>query len=187
MNQKSPGQKTKPKQRPRRPPWVAGSREQLDHLYHKVLYWLYERARPTQARVYADRLDKALARAPTDRDSIFAAECRSLISEANGDLTEAIVHREKEIQLIRRLHAITQNSPQKKSILKIYGYDDLSDRIDLLATLYHERGDLAKALTAVRESRDLCRRHGVPFDGQDILEEIEEDVKAVQAEKNGAV
>src|SRR5262249_41037275 len=61
------------------------------------------------------------------------------------------------------------------AVLEDYGYGDLSDRLDLLATLYHDRGDLDRAISTLLESEELCKKHGVEFDGEDILREYLEE------------
>jgi len=105
------------------------------------------------------------------REYNITAECRSLICEANEDLLGAIKHRENEIRLIKRLHEISRTSSQREYIMGLYGYDDLSDRLDLLAVLYQAIGDADKAISILRASKNLCREHGIPFDGEDILQE----------------
>jgi hypothetical protein len=55
------------------------------------------------------------------------------------------------------------------------GWGDLSDRLDLLATLYRASGDLDKALAVLEESKKLCGSHGVPFDGEDLLREYRKE------------
>jgi len=147
----------------------AGVRDEMEYLYHKLLYWMYEQQDRARARAFAERLARLVTRA--DRDSIFPEECRSLICEARGDLRGAIRHRENEVRLVNRLREISRNTLHEKDVFRLYGHEDLSDRLDLLATLYHDSGDLEKAIATLRESEQLCRRHGVSFDGSDVLEE----------------
>jgi hypothetical protein len=61
--------------------------------------------------------------------------------------------------------------PQKEFVLKDYGYQDLSDRLDLLATLYHDSGQLKQAVAVLEESQRLCQEQGLIFDGQGLLDE----------------
>jgi hypothetical protein len=93
----------------------------------------------------------------------------SLLYEVKRDLRRAIVCRESEIKLIHRLWEISPGTPREESVLKNYGPSDLSDRYDLLAILYHDVGDLDKAIAVLRESKNLCEFHGIRFDGQDLL------------------
>jgi tetratricopeptide (TPR) repeat protein len=145
--------------------------DEIGYLYDKLLYWLYQRADPGKARVFADRLERLLSRVPASQEAIFGEECWSLVYEAKGDYPKAIEHRENEIRLIRRLHDIAADEPHRDLALKDYGLEDLSDRLDLLATLYHDSGHLDKALTILRESRQLCEDSGLTFDGEDLLRE----------------
>src|SRR5258707_9827365 len=67
---------------------------------------------------------------------------------------------------------------------------DLSDRLDLLAMLYRDSGNLSKAISALEESKRLCDEHGVKFDGYDILEEYMKDANVdylpgVEVSENG--
>jgi hypothetical protein len=157
----------------------AGEWDEIDYLYHKLLHWLYEQGKPRKARPFAERLERLLAQATAGAESIRTEECRSLIGEAKGDLAKAVKHRENEIRLIRRLHELASRGPGAEYALRRYGYDDLSDRLDLLATLYHDRGNLDRAINVLRDSRQLCKAHGLPFDGQDLLDEYLEEKKAV--------
>jgi len=151
----------------------ANEWDEISYLYNKLLYWLYQRQDRAKARSYANRLEPLLRKATPDHEAILGEECWSLIHEAQGNLRKAIEHRENEIRLIRRLHDTAQNSPHEERLLKDYGYDDLSDRLDLLATLYHESGDLDRAIRTLEESKRLCDAHGIQFDGQDLLEEYQ--------------
>ena len=161
----------------------ADERDQIDYLYHKLLYWLYEREDRVRARAFAESLGQLLSRSSPGCDAILPEECSSLICEAKGDLAGAIEHRENEVRLIKRLHEISRGTPQQDTVFRLYGYDDLSDRLDLLAVLYYNNGNLDKALSTIHESKRLCEKHGVKFDGEDILQEYLEEKKNSQAEK----
>jgi tetratricopeptide (TPR) repeat protein len=149
----------------------ANEWDQIGYLYDRLLYWLYERQDARKARRYADRLERLLPKADPDHQAILGEECWSLVYETKADLRKAIEHRKNEIRLIRRLHDISRNAPYEDLVLKDYGYDDLSDRLDLLAILYHDAGHLDKALTTLQDSKRLCDRHGIKFDGEDIWQE----------------
>ena len=43
--------------------------------------------------------------------------------------------------------------------------------------LYDQAGDTRKAVRLLEESKEYCRRHGIPFDGQDVLDELSADLK----------
>jgi len=152
----------------------AGVADEVDYLYHKFLFWFYNRQDRARARPYALRLKKLLTRDKSHDQSILAEECWSLIREWEGDYTAAIRHRENEIRKIRRLHAITTKD-QWEYVCRRYDYDDLSDRLDLLALLYDQIGQTDRAIRILRDSKALCARHGIPFDGADILQELLSD------------
>src|SRR5262249_32190052 len=145
--------------------------DEIGYLYDKLLYWLYQREDAGKARPYAERLERLLPAADPDREAIIGEEWRALGCEAKGGLRQALEHREKEIRLIRRLHALARRAPYEEVVLKDYGYDDLSDRLDLLAALYHDSGQLDKAIRTLHESKQLCEKHGVKFDGEEMLRE----------------
>ncbi len=147
----------------------ADDRDKDEYLYHKLLYWLYERHDAARARAFAERLARLLSRASRSDEAIVPEECRSLICEARGDLPGAIKHRENEIRLMKRLHAISRTSPQREDLLRLHGYGDLSDRLDLLAVLYHESGQQDRAIATLQDSKRLCEESGIAFDGEDLL------------------
>jgi hypothetical protein len=147
----------------------AGHWDEIDYLYHKLLHWFYERKDRRRAKPYCDRLERLLDEFCTDDHVIVPEECRSLICEIRGDLPGAIKHRENEIRLIKRLHRISENTPSNNFALSQYDYSDLSDRLDLLATLYREAGKPKRALRVLEESKKLCAAHGINFAGQELM------------------
>ena len=92
-----------------------------------------------------------------------------------GDLAEAVRRRESEIGKIRQLHSLVEDKPGRDYVFRQYDYSDLSDRLDILATLYAEQGDLDRAVDLLHESKQFCESHQIPFDGQDLLDEYEQD------------
>jgi hypothetical protein len=151
-------------------PW-----DEVQYLYLKLLHWFYGKQLPAKARPYAARLQRLLKREDSDQESILGQECRSLICELRGDLVGAIRHREAEIRRIRRLHGITSEE-QWDVVCACYDYNDLSDRLDILALLYDQIGETDRAIRILRESKAYCARHGIRFDGQDILDELLSDI-----------
>jgi hypothetical protein len=147
----------------------------MDRLYETLLTSLYEKQDIRRARSIARQLAKILSRFHLEPVSIFVEECRSLVSEAKGDLVDAIKHRENEIGLIRHLLRIPQGTEREAFIRSQYDYDDLRDRMNILATLYHDNGDLATAVGTLEKSRRLCRDHGLEFDGEDVLREYKQE------------
>lgn len=149
----------------------ANDWDEVEYLYQKLLYWLYEREDAAKAASYANRLERLLRSVDPSHESILGEECWSLVYETRGDLSKAIEHRENEIRLMRRLHELARASAEDSLALEDRGYDDLSDRLDLLATLYHDGGELDRAISLLRESEQLCKAHEIEFDGQDLLDE----------------
>jgi tetratricopeptide (TPR) repeat protein len=161
-------------------PW-----DEIGHLYDKLLYWLYQRAEVEKSRHFADRLEVLLSSVNAGHQGIFAEECWSLLYEAKGDLPSSIKHRQNEIRLIRRVQAICRGTPHEELVLKQCGHAELSDRLDLLGVLYHENGNLDKAITVLNESKQLSALRGLRFDGEEILREYLEERKDSCTFKNG--
>lgn len=142
-------------------------------LYLDLLTAFYEQEDRARARKIASRLEEALASSPDFAESIRGDEVRSLIAELRGDLTTAIRSREAEIRRILELQAATIGTPAWDSVAHHYDFSDVSDRLDLLAALYDRDGDTERAIATLRESRQFCETHRIPFDGQEMLEEFE--------------
>ena len=149
----------------------AGVWDEIQYLRELLLFWLYERENPRKARRYGGRLRTLLGRADPRHEAILAEECRSLMSEAEGDEKAAIAHRETEILLIRRLHQIARGNPHDRAALEGYGPEELRDRLTLLAILYHDHAQLDKAIETLEDSRQFCRKNGIEFEDDDLLEE----------------
>jgi len=158
----------------------ADAWDEIGYLRDKLLYWLYQRADAGSARRYGRRLERLLLPADPAHDAILGEECWSLIHEANGERRKAIQSRANEVHLIRRLHELSRGAAYEATALQDYGYADLSDRLDLLAVLYHDDGNLDKAITTLRESEELCREHGLKFDGDELLREYTDEKRASQ-------
>jgi len=167
--------------RPRAQKW-----REINDLYHKLLYWYYDRQNLAKARPIARRLERLLSEVTSDQPTILGESAWALILEYKGDLLGAIKHRENDIQLMKRLLQISLKSPDPKAILKHYDYSDLSDRLDLLAILYHDAGNLEQALKVLRQSQLLCEKRGIPFDGKSLLDDYltEKDSTSRQPHKN---
>jgi hypothetical protein len=139
-----------------------------------------------RARAFAERLARLLSKVSPGHDAIFPEECWSLICEAKEDLPGAIKYRENEVRLLKRLHEIARPTEQQEAILRLYRYDDLSDRLDLLAVLYHDSGKVDKAIDTLLESKQVCEKHGVKFDGEDILQDYMQEQGNSQEDPNRA-
>jgi hypothetical protein len=157
--------------------------DEIEDLYHKVLSAYYGQGSRRRALRYVPRLEELLRQATPDHGAVLGEECWSLVSELQGNLPAAIAYRLNEIRLIRRLWKITEHDSEhvRKIALDGYGPADLADRYDLLAGLYHDAGQLRKAIKTLWQSRELCELHGVKFDGKDLLRDYLAEYRA----KNG--
>ena len=147
--------------------------DRIESLYLALLRSFYGQADRKQARRVAAKLCEAMADSPEFDDSIRAEEIRSLVAELRGDLAAAVQSREAEIRKILELHSLAINTPGWQRVLQIYDFSDISDRLDLLAILYDQSGDLDRAILTLRESKHFCEAHKISFDGHDLLDELE--------------
>jgi tetratricopeptide (TPR) repeat protein len=151
---------------------TTGAWDQVRDLYYQLLSYLYRKGDVKKARSYADQIERLLPKVDPEHKAIFGEECWSLVYEAKDQLDKAIKHRKREIELIRRLQAVSRGQPYEKEVTEGYDVSDLSDRLNLLASLYQENGDLDKALRTLDESKRLCAKHGITFDGEDLLRDL---------------
>lgn len=77
---------------------------ELSDLCRKTRYWLYTRKDKTKALPYAERMQTVLRRLPANRLAIVREEALALMCELKGQVGEAIAHRQREINLMIRLH-----------------------------------------------------------------------------------
>jgi tetratricopeptide (TPR) repeat protein len=156
--------------------------DEIRHHRYWVIYWYYGYDNRSQAARHCRHLKRLLEKAAKDHENILGEECWSLVYEVEGDLTKAIEYREREIRLIEKLWR-TATPETRDIVLKDYGPVDLSDRLDLLAGLYHQQGDLNRAIEILRQSQDLCHQYNVEFDGKEMLNEYRAE-KARQLRKS---
>lgn len=152
---------------------VSRDTESVESLYVELVRLFYEEGDREGADLIAARLDAVLAARPDVAESIRGEEIRSIIAELRGDMVQAIRSREAEIRKILELHSTTRHTPHWEFVSRRYDDGDVSDRLDLLAVLYDEHGDTPRAIATLRESKHYCEQHGIPFDGQDVLDELQ--------------
>lgn len=114
-------------------PWL-----ELDYLCKKASFWLYDRGRPSRARRYVSRLAEILEALPSDDAAILRQEGFALLCELQGDARTAATFRQKEIQLMERLHKEADSGYSKevrKFMLKDRTKRDLKRVKHILANL----------------------------------------------------
>ncbi len=127
--------------------WAA-----IIRLCDKVDYHLHTDFNITAARSYAIRLSQALVKADPNEESIIGESCRSLVSEAEGNIESAIRHRENELALIEKLRKHSKGKPYEKHILASYSDAQILNRQSVLVNL------MAKRSSPVPRSRSCpCR------------------------------
>jgi hypothetical protein len=147
-----------------------GDWDELKYLYQKILYWYFCRDDREEALKFRDRFEGLLSElASRHPDGIFIEECWSILYDLDRELHQAIEHREREIELILRLWRDSENTPAREHTLHRYGVDAFADRLELLAILYHDSGNLESAIVRLVESKRLCEAAGLPFGGNELL------------------
>src|SRR5262249_26052563 len=138
--------------------------DEITYLYHKILHWFYPLRDRSKALRFCKRLEVLLKKVASSHEAIFGEECWSLLYEVKGDLPKAITYRKSELKLIKKLWKISEKSPSRDYVLQRYDYSDFSDRLELLAILYHDAGDLDRAIDVLEESKRFCEAHQIRFD-----------------------
>jgi hypothetical protein len=112
---------------------------ELSYLCRKVHYWLYARKQRARAEHYLARLEGVLRDLPENDLAIIREEGLALACELKGELDDAITHREREIQLIHRLHreaALPRYAQSTRDyMLRGHGVADLQERQKIVESL----------------------------------------------------
>ncbi|HEV2969658.1 MAG TPA: hypothetical protein VGY55_06685 [Pirellulales bacterium] len=133
----------------------ASSWAELDYLCKKIRYWLYSRKQTASAQRYVDRLERVLRDVPDNDMAIIREEALALLSELKGSVREAIAHRTREIELMKRLH-VDARSPNYSDTTMAYMLRDrdsvaLQERRAILETLERTNGRQIDALAPRRK------------------------------------
>lgn len=65
------------------------------------------------------------------------------------------------------------NKIKLAELLQDMGYDDIHDRLILLALLYREAGQEKQAIESLAEAKQLAEMYDFSFAGPDLLEELQ--------------
>lgn len=122
---------------------------ELEYVCKRVHFWLYRRKSKTSARRYLNRLDRILVKLPDSDLAILREEGLALLHELKGQLSGAMEHRQREIQLTERLHNSVRQSVQAGD------YDDRMGASILVgrdAAALEERRTILRALQEQQNS-----------------------------------
>lgn len=116
---------------------------ELSEVCERVHYHLYESGNETAAKRYRLRLRRIIGDLPDNDVAILKEEALALLCELTQDLARAVEHRQREIELIERLHASVRHSVEAgeynrrmgKSILADWDRRALSERRAILRRL----------------------------------------------------
>ncbi len=156
---------------------VSSGWGEIEKQYSQVLSFFYEKNDHKGALRLAPRLRLLIALHDPQCNTILGAAARSVLAELDGDYWTAIRAREREIELLKQLHG--EGLPAEIAASP----EDISDRLDLLAGLYWESGDLEKAEKTLLNSQHWCAQKGIKFDGKSMLQELRKE-KRVLARRN---
>ena len=121
-------------------PWL-----ELDYLCTKVRFWLYTRKAKHRAERYLKRLENVLAHVPENEVAIIRQEGFALLHELMGNVSASIVHRQREIELIERLHreARLPRYSESTRAYMLQGLDEaaLQERREVLKSLMRRKLD----------------------------------------------
>jgi hypothetical protein len=156
-------------------PW-----DEIQYLYHQMLYWLFERNDRARAARWSPRLSALLAQHDPLCEAILGAAARALVAEAAGDLWSAIRARQRELELIEQLNAA--DAPAEAQ----WSASDIADRLDLLAGLYWDAEDLDRAEEILLQSQRWCAEHKIKFDGREMLHELRQEKRSRSKSKRVA-
>src|SRR6266849_3107557 len=92
------------KQRPNRRTRFGTIWGELEYVCRRVHYWLHERKDKARARRPLRRLERLLRMVPENELAIIRQEGFALLYELKDELTHAIQHRKREIELMEKLH-----------------------------------------------------------------------------------
>lgn len=113
----------------------------------------------------AERLASLMNQVEDGQGSILGQDSLALIAEIRGNLGASAEHRLKSAALITQL--LSSGYP-----LHDYGWDDVAERFTLAALDYDRMGELRKAMKCLRQAEVVCRQHGLPFDGKQLVDEL---------------
>lgn len=150
---------------------------EVEKLYGRILTLFYEKNDRQGALRLAPKLRLLIALCDPGCTSILGAAARSVLSELEGDYWSAIHCREREIELLRKVQDASL-PPRVRATA-----EEISDRLDLLASLHWEAGDLDKAEKILLESERFCTQHAVKFDGRPMLKELRREKKMLAGPK----
>src|SRR5262245_18753844 len=152
--------------------------QEIDYLYDQVVRWFCDAHDRKRAEPFAKRLVGLLKQEPSAGPTPFTKGAWSLLHELDGDLAAAIVHRASEVRLLKRLFAVAITRSSFDLVLAYYDYQDLVNRLERLAALYHDTGRIEGAINTCEEARHLAATHGLRFGGETLLRRCKQTSRA---------
>jgi hypothetical protein len=148
--------------------------QEIDYLHKRVEHWFCVKCDRQRAAPFAKRLATLLTQEASAGATPFTEGVWALLCEVQEDLAAAIVHREKEIRLLKRLFEVAIAQANFDLVVAYYDYQDLVDRLDKLAVLYRGAGRIDDAIKTCEEARRLAATHGLKFAGEALLKDCKE-------------
>lgn len=127
--------------------------QELNRLHDRIRTHRIRPSCTAEFRQHCDRFEELLRDQGRDDGSIRLQEHWALLHELCDNAAEVLWHRQREVELIRRLLEI--GGP-------VGGYDhpSLAKRLVALGTLYKAVREFAKAACVIREAEEIAEKHG---------------------------
>ena len=123
---------------------------ELAYLCKKIRYWFYSRMQKTRAERYLNRLERVLHNLPENGSAIIRQEGLALLHELRGEIGKSVMHRQREIELIERLHKEAQSHDDSTRAYMLQDRD--------MAALHERRA----ILEALRKTKPLRSHPAMP-------------------------
>ncbi|HWO24641.1 MAG TPA: hypothetical protein VNO30_38125 [Kofleriaceae bacterium] len=148
--------------------------QELSRLRKQLLRALYIKPHAKRARVYADRMQKALEGYQRIEETLLGRDCLALVAEAREQYPLAIKHRTQQLELLAIVAREARNIAASRSraiVTKMIA----TDRITVLAFLtlsMWSLGKLPAALKQLTQMKRECTRYKLEFFGNEIQSDI---------------
>lgn len=142
----------------------SGKWDELAYLCDKLMYYLHFRREKYKGKRFITRLRNLLVSVKHSGDAIIGETASALIYEYDGKWNLAVVHREREIDLILKLYnsfTADQSNEIRNFALEKYQQKDVLSRFRSLKKTYETNADkdsvrtISKLIDRVRSSGEF--------------------------------
>ncbi len=130
--------------------------DEIGYLYWKGAYWIHIRQSRLQATRFIERLKTLIDLHDPNEEALLGAMGQALFAEFHRDLVGEIKYTERVVRMVVKCIEIMPDPD--------YDWEDVRNKMEILACLYSENGQNGKALRLAKRIGVLCRKHSVSFD-----------------------